>query len=240
MTSINGFLVSPSTAALGVRAFLVPGTSVKLTCRADIAPLLIGAAAQYHRRVQPLHPGWCWGYAYRLVRGGSTPSFHSAGIAVDLNAPAHPIGTSPSSNYSAGQIAQCRAIARAYGLRWGGDYSGRKDGMHFEVILPHAAAIALAHRVQHLPAPAPAAPQFRLLQPYPPSGPFHLGTSGHSVAGIQHRLREIGAVRTTENAKFDVATKADVSTFQSRHHLAIDGTVGPATWRVLFSYGARF
>jgi hypothetical protein len=28
-----------------------------------------------------------------------------------------------------------QALAKKYGLRWGGDYRGRKDEMHFEVIV---------------------------------------------------------------------------------------------------------
>jgi hypothetical protein len=148
MVAINGFLVSPSPAAIGLKTYTVPGTAVRLSVRSDIAPLLIGCAVAYNQRVERLHDGWNWGYAYRLVRGGSTPSFHSAGIAIDLNAPAHPIGTSPTANYSGAQITQCRAIARQFGLRWGGDYNGRKDGMHFEVIISHTAAVALARQIQ--------------------------------------------------------------------------------------------
>lgn len=242
MAYINGFLSSPSPSAIGLRTYTVPGTSVRLSVRSDIAPLLIGAAAAYNQRVQRLHVGWNWGYAYRLVRGGTTPSFHSAGIAIDLNAPAHPIGTSPSANYSAAQIAQCRAIARQFGLRWGGDYSGRKDGMHFEVILPHAAAVALARRIQGgggggapIAPPKPAGPPGT---PFP--GTLRSGMTSHSVLGLQHRLVNIGAIRVVQNSHFDAVTLSAVRSFQQRHHMAVDGVVGPATWQAIFAAGAKF
>jgi hypothetical protein len=128
---------------------------VYLPVRADVAPLLIGAAAEFHLKVEKLHPGWCWGWAPRAVRGGTAPSFHSAAIAEDLNAPLHPLGTSPARSFSSREIALCRAIARKYGLRWGGDYRGRKDPMHFEVVLSPAQARALIRKLKAKPTPKP-------------------------------------------------------------------------------------
>jgi hypothetical protein len=37
-----------------------------------------------------------------------------------------------------------QALAKKYGLRWGGDYRGRKDEMHFEVIVTQEQAKKLA------------------------------------------------------------------------------------------------
>lgn len=164
MTSINGFLVSDDRAELGIKTYVVPGTTIALPVRSDIAPLLIGAARDYHLHVQHLVPGHCWGYAFRPVRGGVTPSFHAAGIAIDCNAPEHPLGTAPSANYTAAQIAQCKAIAAKYGLRWGGSYTGRPDGMHFEVILSHADALALVKRLQAPAKPAATATYYTVVR----------------------------------------------------------------------------
>jgi hypothetical protein len=36
-----------------------------------------------------------------------------------------------------------RALAKKYGLKWGGDYKNRKDEMHFEVEVTPAKAKAL-------------------------------------------------------------------------------------------------
>lgn len=142
--SINGFRVGPAKR-IGVRTYRVPGTSVFLPVRREIAPLLIGFARDFHRRVERLRKGWCWGYAYRNIRGSKRPSFHAAGIAIDLNAPKHPLGRSGTFNRA--QRATINALCKKYGLRWGGNYRRRKDEMHFEVILPRAKAVALAKRI---------------------------------------------------------------------------------------------
>ncbi|MGH3095224.1 MAG: M15 family metallopeptidase, partial [Streptosporangiales bacterium] len=118
--------------------------------RGDVTTVMRWVAERFHAEVEPLHHGWCWGYAPRNIRGGSSLSNHASGTAIDLNAPAHPLGTQPRANYSRKQI---RRIHRIVGLssrviRWGGDYSGRKDGMHFEINAGHAAVDKLARKVR--------------------------------------------------------------------------------------------
>ena len=73
-------------------------------------------------------------FNYRAIRGATTTlSNHSSGTAIDINAADHPLGaegTVPSNMHS-----KIGAKARSLGLKWGGDYRGRKDEMHFEVNL---------------------------------------------------------------------------------------------------------
>lgn len=71
-----------------------------------------------------------WGYANRNVRGSSTKSNHSWGLAVDLNAVSNPM-TNDGRNHT-DLPPGVSELARRYGLTWGGDYKGRKDPMHFE------------------------------------------------------------------------------------------------------------
>lgn len=73
-----------------------------------------------------------WGYASRPVRGGSVPSNHASGTAVDVNATRHSLGRVGT----VAKVTLWRTILRirlGRLLRWGGDYSGRKDEMHTEV-----------------------------------------------------------------------------------------------------------
>lgn len=135
LKSQNGY---PANDRSCVETKTVPGTSVRLPVRRGPAgDLLIWAAERWHREVEALVPGTCWGYAERLIRGSATDlSNHASGTAIDLNAPQHPLGTNPAANFTGPQIASIKRIVddTAWCLRWGGTYSGRKDGMHIEVV----------------------------------------------------------------------------------------------------------
>lgn len=220
MTSINGFPVDSSPHALGVRPFQVPGTTVTVPVRADVAPLLLGFAGEFHRCVEPLVSGWNWGYAYRPVRGGRSPSFHAAGIALDLNARRHPLGT--RDTFTPRQADRIRTLARKYGLRWGGDYRRRPDEMHVEVIVPAVRARELVRTLQDRP-PLPSSPESPVLR---------RGASGSRVADIQNALRVAGFA-VTKDGVFGPATDRAVTEFQRSRGLLADGVVGLRTWAAL-------
>jgi D-alanyl-D-alanine carboxypeptidase len=79
-----------------------------------------------------LQPGWCWGGACRAIKRSDgtltdTPSNHSWGLALDINAPENPFGG--SSHTIERPMAD---LWNDYGFRWGGDYSTTKDWMHME------------------------------------------------------------------------------------------------------------
>ena len=93
-----------------------------------------------------------WGYAYRPVRGYSaTLSNHSSGTATDLNATDHPLGV--DHTFTAKEQAAIRKRLSFYEgcLRWGGDYQGRLDSMHFEVDKPLADCERVARRLLTTP-----------------------------------------------------------------------------------------
>lgn len=116
----------------------VPDTDVRLTVRNGIpGDLLLWVAEQIDKRVESIDNGRGalddWGYAERPIRGGVELSNHASGTAIDLNAPRHPLGA--VNTFNAGQRAEIRKIIAETGgaVRWGGDYVGRKDDMHFEL-----------------------------------------------------------------------------------------------------------
>jgi hypothetical protein len=52
------------------------------------------------------------------------------------------VGTFPNE-----KVPMIRALAKKYGLTWGGDYKNRKDEMHFEIALTPAKVAALVEKL---------------------------------------------------------------------------------------------
>jgi hypothetical protein len=140
--SQNGWPASKDPVELGIKSYAVPGSTIKLRCADAVAPLLVGFAAEFHKLIEPIDNGSLddWGYCFRMIRGSTDNlSNHSSGTAIDLNASAHPLAA--VGTFEAGKVPMIQALAKKYGLRWGGDYKNRKDEMHFEVMLnPEQAA----------------------------------------------------------------------------------------------------
>jgi hypothetical protein len=146
--SANGWTASKIRAEIDIDSFLIPGTTIKLTCNKAVAPLLVGLAAEFHELIEPIDEGSLddWGYCYREIRGSSTNlSNHSSGTAIDLNATKHPLGK--VGTFPIEKVPMIRALAKKYGCIWGGDYRNRKDEMHFEIALTPAKAAALIEKL---------------------------------------------------------------------------------------------
>jgi hypothetical protein len=117
---------------------LIPGTSVRVRLvKGPAGELLRWVASQIDKRVEnidgPVRDDW--GYAERTVRGGTDLSNHASGTALDIDALKHVLGTDPRASFTAEQVAEIHRILAEAGhlVRWGGDYVGRRDPMHFEI-----------------------------------------------------------------------------------------------------------
>ena len=133
-TSYNGYPASKDPDAIKIKSYPVKGTDRKLRCAESVGPLLAAFAAEFHELIEPIDEGTFddWAYAYRMVRGNPTKlSCHSSGTAIDLNATKHPLGK--VGTFPAEKVPMIRALSKKYGLKWGGDYKGRADEMHWEV-----------------------------------------------------------------------------------------------------------
>lgn len=84
-----------------------------------------GIARGYELKAQPTQT---WGFAWRAIRGSTSPSNHSSGTAVDANSAFNWLGRSDGGDVPRWLVE----LFNRYGFRWGGDYSGRKDPMHWE------------------------------------------------------------------------------------------------------------
>jgi hypothetical protein len=133
-SSYNGYPASKDPAAISVKSYPIKGTNLRLRCAESVGLLLAGFAAEFHELIEPLDVGVLddWGYCYRMVRGDATKlSCHSSGTAIDLNSTKHPLGK--SGTFPTEKVPMIQALAKKYGLKWGGDFRSRKDEMHFEV-----------------------------------------------------------------------------------------------------------
>lgn len=68
-------------------------------------------------------------FNYRLIRGSRNLSNHSFAIAIDIAPTGNALGVTK------GKMPRFAVDAfKAQGFKWGGDYKGRKDWMHFEAV----------------------------------------------------------------------------------------------------------
>ena len=144
LTSYNGYPASKDPDEIKIKSYPVKGTDRKLRCAESVGPLLAAFASEFHELIEPIDEGTFddWGYAFRMVRGSiDRLSCHSSGTAIDLNATKHPLGK--AGTFPAEKIPMLRALAKKYGLKWGGDFKSRPDDMHFEVEVSAAKAKAL-------------------------------------------------------------------------------------------------
>lgn len=141
LTSYNGYPASKDPNEIGIKSYPVTGTDLRLRCAESVGPLLAAFAAEFHNLIEPIDKGNLddWGYAFRMVRGSTDRlSCHSSGTAIDLNAVKHPLGK--IGTFPAEKVPMIRALAKKYGLKWGGDFKSRADEMHFEVNVTPAKA----------------------------------------------------------------------------------------------------
>jgi hypothetical protein len=76
---------------------------------------------------------WDGAYCPRFVRGSKTIlSNHAFGTAFDINASWNPIGSAPAIEGKLGCLYDIVPIANKHSFYWGGHYTKRPDGMHFE------------------------------------------------------------------------------------------------------------
>ena len=228
--SYNGWTASPNPDDFGgLQKLVVAGESFAPGVRAgDVATIFQYFWTEFNKRVEPLYkPGWHeaddWGYAYRSNRNANNLSCHASGTATDGNATRHPNGK--RGTFSATQVSTIRAILKELQgvLRWGGDFTGTADEMHFEISGNEAKARAVANWIRGVATKnAPAIS----------SSPFlELGMQGPAVKELQLVLNRWypNLPPLVADGDFGPATKARVEHYQKAAGLVVDGIVGPAT-----------
>lgn len=127
--SSNGWTASDRSV---IASYSLPGGRVALR-KGDVSVILLWCANRWHETVEPLRWPGVWGFADRMVRGSDTTiSDHASGTAIDINAPAHPLGVPVAKTFTPRQVRAIYAILEYCEdvVGWGGDYRKRPDGMH--------------------------------------------------------------------------------------------------------------
>ena len=138
LTSPNGWPASEDRKAIGIQSFAIPGTTLKIACAKDVAPILVAFCQEFDELVEPIDEGQRddWSFAFRMTRGSDKVlSNHSSGTAVDLNAKKNGLGK--SNTFTKDQRNTIQLLLVKYGLAWGGKWK-RPDPMHFEIALNKA------------------------------------------------------------------------------------------------------
>ncbi len=77
---------------------------------------------------------WAGSWNPRFIRGSRTTlSNHAFGTAFDINAQWNALGVVPARKGKFGSVRELVEIANKNGFFWGGHFTSRPDGMHFEV-----------------------------------------------------------------------------------------------------------
>jgi hypothetical protein len=150
--SQNGWPVNPPRSP-----HTIPGTNVRVTVADGPAgQVLMHVLGQVNARVEDIamnsdrNERDDWGYAERNVRGSEAVSNHASGTAVDINATRHALGA--SNTFTQAQVAEIHRILAEVDnvVRWGGDYTGRLDEMHFEINASQEEVARVAERLRQL------------------------------------------------------------------------------------------
>jgi uncharacterized protein YoxC len=148
--SQNGWPVNPPRSV-----HTIPGTNVRVTVADGPAgEVLMHVLGQVNSRVEgvelngPAGEHDDWGYADRNVRGSESISNHASATAVDMNATRHVLGA--QGTFTPAQTTQIHNILGEVDnvVRWGGDYTGRRDEMHFEIVGSQEEVAAVAARLR--------------------------------------------------------------------------------------------
>lgn len=196
----------------------------------DVAVVFQYLVTRLNKEVEKAVSPGCWGYNFRPNRNANNLSCHASATAIDYNAPAHPNGK--RGTWGPVKTAKVRQILADLDhiIRWGEDFHGTPDGMHFEINATPAAVKKVANKIRRAAGDAPR----KVVPPLPPADPrLHMGTSGSRVADVQRALLKHGYSGFKVDGKFGTATDAALRAFQRAGKRNPDGITWAADWAAL-------
>lgn len=161
LKSDNGWQGIPNKDETFSGSLVDPDLTI-FTASHEVSDLFLFFIRQFHETVEPIDgpivDDWSW--AWRPVRGTTNVlSCHASGTAVDINALKHPRGS--FNTFTHAQVNKLREILASFrdphtGLsifKWGGDFHGVVDEMHFQ-IQGDQAAVARVHAIKETELPS--------------------------------------------------------------------------------------
>lgn len=100
---------------------------------------------EFEKTPAPNHPNGytiysLGGYVHRKSAAGNGKwSYHASGASIDINPKENPYG----STFITDMPKNTSAMAKKYGLGWGGDWTSSKDAMHFSMATPERGTVKL-------------------------------------------------------------------------------------------------
>ncbi len=231
--SQNGYQAQNSSL---IARYTVPETSIKVNLRkGDVSVVLLWLMSEYNRTVEPLKAQDTGSYNPRSIIGSKTLSNHASGTAVDLRWNSHPLGK--RGTFSDKQkIAIKKILGYLDGVvRWGGNYKGRPDEMHWEINANPDKVAKVANKIRNgtiKPKPHPALDTKTL-------GTIKRGDKNSDVKSLQRDLNRVFPAysRLKVDGVFGPSMERVIREFQRRAGIKDDGVVGPTTKRKLRVYG---
>lgn len=232
--SQNGWSATPSLIA----SYTVTGTQVRVALRkGDVSVVLLELMRRYNLEVESLRQKDTGGYNPRSIIGGGSRdlSNHASGTAVDLRWNDHPLGA--RGTFTAQERATITRILRDLGgvVRWGANYTGRKDEMHFEINASAAAikrqADIIRARNSGKPVPASAKPK-----PLVTKNGLTVGQARTLQAEFNRQFPAYKDTPLSVDGDVGPHTIGAIKEFQRRTGLKADGIVGPNTRAKLRQY----
>lgn len=219
------------------RMKIVERAGVRVSVRQHLAPLvaaLFQLTEKLGYNIRAAGDGECggtWGMACRAIRGTSTASNHSWGLAVDINAPCNPMSTQFISDIPPDVVHAWEAC----GFYWGGRYSHRHDPMHFEYIgRPQDVKGHLRKALRMLEGTKDPEPQpDREFESYrkgarPGRRTLSRWSAGDDVKFVQAFIGDDKAGKA--DGYFGPKTERGVEWYQEMRGIEVDGIVGDDTW----------
>jgi hypothetical protein len=105
----------------------------RVTLHRDIAPRVQALFAAWERAgLKDRLVSWHGSFAPRKIRDRDAVSKHAHGVAFDVNKDANDLGKAPAPAGAPGSVVELVPLALEHGFTWGGFWTTRPDGMHFE------------------------------------------------------------------------------------------------------------